>query len=327
MFFMILVTGATGLLGSELISKLLKKKLGPIRAVYHEGHPEPPILPGLSWVAGDITNPVSCYEIIKGVDLVYHCAGAISYEALDKEKLWLNNQSGTANIVNACLEYQVKKLIHVSSVAVLTSEGSILNEEMFRSGLKFKSPYGQSKFLAEMEVWRGIAEGLNAAIVNPAIILGSGDWSKGSSAIFHLVYKGFPWYSEGRSGFVDVLDVVEAMMDLMESNISSARFILCGANMSFKDLFSSIAENFGKEKPSKKASRWIASLLWRYLYLQAKLTHRKPVLTKQTVSQAFSSLSYDGSLITKTLPSFSYTPIENSIKRICLELKNKYHLS
>ena len=125
-------------------------------------------------------------EILQSVSNVYHCAAIVSYNPKDKRKILKINVEGTANIVNACLGAKIEKLVYVSSVAAL---GRIRDEEMITEKMNWSeetsnSTYGKSKYFAEMEVWRGIAEGLKAVIVNPSLIIGGENWEHSSSAIF-----------------------------------------------------------------------------------------------------------------------------------------------
>ena len=216
---MILVTGASGLVGSQLVKELMKtgKK---VKALYRSSIPVIEGADNIEWVRGDILDVVALEEAMVGVQQVYHCAAIVSFNPKNKAALHQTNVEGTANVVNACLNANIQKLVFVSSVAALgrIREDTPINETMNWSEETSNSEYGKTKYFAEMEVWRGIGEGLDAVIVNPVIILGSGDWEKGSSELFKSAYDEFPWYTEGSGGFVDVVDVVKAMILLMESN-------------------------------------------------------------------------------------------------------------
>ena len=171
------------------------------------------------------------------------------------------------------------------------------------------SIYGKSKYLGELEVWRGIGEGLQALIVNPSIILGGNNWDSGSAAIFKTAYNEFKWYTEGITGFVDVGDVARAMILLMNSEISGQRFILSAENLSYKEIFSSIAKCFGKKPPPKKVSPFMGEIVWRLEAIKAVFTGKKHLLTKETARTAQASVYFDNSKILNALPGFSFTPI------------------
>jgi nucleoside-diphosphate-sugar epimerase len=178
-----------------------------------------------------------------------------------------------------------------------------------------------------MEVWRGMGEGLNVVVVNPVIILGTSDWTKGSTAIFKSAYDEFPWFTEGISGFVDVLDVIDAMVILMESTISDQRFILSGANLPYRDIFTMIANAFHKKAPHKKVTALLAEIVWRFEGIKGKITGISPLLTKETSRTARATVRFDNTKLLKAIPEFQYRNMQTSIERICHELQKRYNLS
>lgn len=325
-----LVTGATGLLGSHLIKQLIEKGKN-IKALYRSEASRTSA--GINnvlveWVQGDILDIPSLEDAMINVDEVYHCAALVSFSPKRKKDLNKINVEGTANVVNACINAGVRKLVHVSSVAALgrIREDVPIDETMNWTEETSNSEYGRTKYLAEMEVWRGIAEGLDAVMVNPVIILGAGDWEKGSSEIFKSVYDEFPWYADGVTGFVDAQDVARAMIMLMESDLTAQRYILSAANKSYKEIFDLIAENFKKKKASKRVTPFIAALVWRWEALKSIITGKPPMVTKETAATALAHVYFDNSKLLKALPAFTYTPIEKSVERICGELMRKFVL-
>jgi nucleoside-diphosphate-sugar epimerase len=256
---------------------------------------------------------------------VYHCAAIVTYDPARKRELFNINIGGTTNVVNAALNTGVDKLLHVSSVSALGSirTDSLINEEMHWTEETSSSNYGQSKYLSELEVWRGIGEGLNAVIVNPVIILGEGDWDAGSSQIFKSVHDEFPWYTEGANGFVDVRDVAKSMIALMKSEISSERFIICAENRSFREVFNLIANAFGKKQPYKKVSPFIAKVVWRLQALKSLLTGIKPLLTKETSATAMKKVYFENEKLLRFLPDFRYRTIEETIIDTCAGMQQK----
>ena len=322
---MIFITGATGLLGTHLI-KQLAAQAEQIKALYRGEIPFSNS--NIEWIKGDISDVILLEEIMTNVDEVYHCAGKVSFNPKDKRELFRTNVEGTASIVNACLNTGVKKMLHVSSVSAIgrIRENTMVNEQMHWSEETSNSVYGESKYIAELEVWRGIAEGLNAVIVNPTIILGEGDWNKGSSELFKTVYNEFPYYSDGVTGFVDVKDVVKAMITLMNSDINANRFIVTAENLSYKALFDMIADAFHKTPPQKKITPFMAGAVWRFEAVKSLLTGKAPFITKETARTALAKVYFDNSKLLKALPSFNYTEIKDSVERICNELKEMYSL-
>lgn len=317
----ILVTGATGLVGSHLLRALVQQGK-KVKALYRKVIPDVSYAKQVNWVQGDILDVIFLEEAMQNVDKVYHCAAIVAFNPRRREQMFKINVDGTANIVNASLNAGVKKLCHVSSVAAIgrIRKGEEVNETMHWTEKTSNSNYGKSKYLAEMEVWRGIGEGLKAVIVNPVIILGSGDWNRSSTGIFKSAYNEFPWYTEGVTGFVDVLDVVKAMMDLMESDISNERFILSAENWKYKDFFTAAANNFGKRPPYKRVTPLIANIVWRIEALKGRITGKDPLLTKETAATAQAVVHFNNSKLPAYLPGFSYTPLNETIARVCKEL-------
>jgi nucleoside-diphosphate-sugar epimerase len=325
---MVLVTGASGLVGSHLLNALLQQNVN-VRAIYRGGAPPQQYTRNMEWVKGDILDVQSLSEAMQGVDYVYHCAGRVSFNPGDEHLLYKVNVEGTANIVNACIEAGIKKLVHVSSVAALgrIREGQLINETMNWTPDTSNSEYGKTKYLGEMEVWRGVGEGLNAVIVNPVIILGDGDWNTGSAGIFKNVYNEFAWYTEGVTGFTDVVDVVKAMMLLMDSDITGQRFIISTENIGYHELFTEIAYCFNKKPASKKVTPLMAEIVWRVEGIKGQLSGKKPLLTRETARTAQAKAYFDNTKLTHYLPQFTYTPVKQSVKRICAELKKRYNLT
>ncbi len=325
---MIFVTGASGLVGSHLIKSLLEKGL-TVRAIYRNTIPVFTNSEKVNWIKADILEVSALYEAMQGATQVYHCAAIVSFAPNQADTMLYANVTGTANVINACIHHQVKKLVYVSSVAALgrIREDAPVDETMNWTPETSNSIYGKSKYLAEMEVWRGMGEGLNIAIVNPVIILGAGDWNKGSSEIFKSAYDEFPWYTKGVSGFVDVLDVINAMQVLMNSNVQGQRFIISGANLGYQTIFTLIANTFKKRPPYKKVTPLLASIVWRLEALKGFMTGKTPLLTKETAATAQAVVHFDNSKLLNAFPDFKYHTIEDTIQRVAGELKIMHHLN
>ncbi|MCE3281863.1 MAG: dihydroflavonol-4-reductase [Chitinophagaceae bacterium] len=324
---MILVTGGTGLVGAHLITALVEESK-PVKAIYRSVIPEFPGSNKVTWQQADILDIPALEAAMSGIDQVYHCAAVVSFNPKKRALLSQTNIEGTTNVVNAALTCGVKKLLFVSSVAALgrIRKGQVVNETMHWSKETSNSEYGKTKYLAEMEVWRGDAEGLPCVIVNPTVILGESDWTKGSTGIFKTIHDEFAWYTDGISGFVDVKDVVKAMIMLMESDISGERFILNAENLPYKTLFDYIATGFGKRPPYKKVTPFIANLVWRYEALKGKLTGIDPLLTKETANTAQAKVQFDNAKLLRRFTHFEYTSMSQTVQRICTYLKQKHQL-
>jgi len=272
-----LITGGTGFLGAHLAAhlltlgedvKILKRaasSLGEIEIVfkYYFGDDFRNKLASLSFCDGDLLNPHSIENALQNVNNVYHCAATVSFQKRDKQSMFDVNVTGTENLVNVLLNSNNKKLCHVSSIASLgrNTNNTLIDEQSVRDNNKLNTTYSQSKYLSELEVWRGIAEGLPAVIVLPGVILGPGDLKKGTCKLFALVNKGLKFYTTGVNGYVDVEDVADIMIRLMKSDIIAERFVLVSENVSYRDLLTSIAINSGKKPPSVYAGRMLRKIV------------------------------------------------------------------
>lgn len=320
---MILVTGATGFLGAELVKQLTDQNL-TVRAIKRSTAIIPSTLknnPLVTWHTADINEPESLIEAFDGVTKAYHCAAFVSFDPKDKAKLLKINIEGTANMVNICLDLNVR-LLHVSSIAALgdAKPGELITEKHFWDYNPKAHNYAISKYQGEMEVWRGIAEGLEAVIVNPAVIIGKNAGYNGSGAIFKLVKEGLRFYTDGATGIVDVADVAKCMILLMESNISEERFTLSAGNLHYKDFFAEIAKGFGVKAPSKEAKPWMLALAWRAAKLAALFTGKPAALTKDAARSSFNLSYYSNQKVTETL-NYTFKPLNQSIAEVCNALK------
>jgi len=316
---MILVTGAAGLLGQHLVSALSSAGM-KLKATYREtsGLPAIPQHPLVEWIACDITDIISLEKAFDNITHVYHCAAMVSYDPRMKEAMMETNIEGTANLVNLCLDHKIEKLCHVSSIATIGEgiPGNLMTEKDDWEENAKNSNYAISKQGAEMEVWRGIAEGLNAVIVNPGIILGEGDDSKSSTNLFKIVHDEFPYYTSGITSWVDVKDVVEIMIRLMNSDVNNQRFIVSAGNFSYRDIFSMMAEAMHKKPPHIEAGKRMTELVWRLSYLKSLLTGRTATITKETAQSAHAIRRFDNSKLVNELKDFHYRDIQETIRRI-----------
>ncbi|TYA70039.1 NAD-dependent epimerase/dehydratase family protein [Seonamhaeicola marinus] len=327
---MILVTGGTGLVGAHLLYKLAskgekvraifrnEKKLENIKSVfscYTNNYSD--IYNGIEFVKGDILDIPSLVHAFKDVEYVYHCAAFVSFEP-DKYVLSRKtNIEGTANIVNFCSSNNVKKLCHVSSIAALgnNTSNAPINEKNVWNPEDDHSIYAITKYGAEMEVWRGTQEGLDAVIVNPGVILGAGIWRYGSGNIFKRAHKGFKYYTSGSVGLVNVDDVTEIMIKLIKSDLKNERYILVAQDWSYKQFLQHLAESVNMSPPKRQASKFLLTISWKLDWLKTKLTGKRRVLTRHIADALTNNNSYDNSKITNAL-DYSFRPIDKTIKDI-----------
>lgn len=314
----ILVTGGSGLLGSYLIRYLLHCGYRRVRALKRAGS-KLDLLNGMEdkveWVETDILDIIGVEEAMQGVAQVFHCAAMVSFNSWERDLMMSTNRDGTANIVNAALYAGVEKLVHVSSVAAIgrNKKTPWVDEETKWTTGPDNTNYAITKFQGEQEVWRGQAEGLKVAVVNPSIILGAGFWDSGPTQFFKMGWNEFPVYPRGENGFVDVRDVARFMILLMESDIAGERFILNGTNLSFREMQGAIAQAMGRKPPRFELNpflgRWAARLEW----LRNKFTGKPPLITRENAKMTGIVYHYRNDKSLRAF-DFEYTPFEQTIR-------------
>lgn len=334
---MIFVTGGTGLVGSRLLANLIIDSSSEIIALKRshsdlslvkktfssrfQNHEE--LFSKIRWVNGDIEDFFQIEDLLEPGCEVYHTAAMVSFQPNQKSQLMRINVDATANLVDACLRKSVKKLCYVSSIAALgrsSNASEAITELDYRSSAKGSSDYSASKYNAETEVWRGIAEGLNAVIINPSVIIGAGNWSSGSSELITTVYRGLKFYTNGINGYVDVDDVARALILLMKSDVSAQRYILSAENWTYEKLFKTIATKLNVKGPKLYASPVLGSIAWRLLAVISFFSGKTPLITKDTARNAKAVFRYSSKkFIDET--DFIFKPIELAIEDACRQFK------
>ncbi len=319
------ITGATGLVGSYIASKLvsegkevyaLKRKNSNTQSLLvAEGQ--------IKWVEGDILDVSLLFEALKGMDYVIHAAASVSMLARDKEETFKVNIEGAANVVNAALENDVKKFCHISSIAAIgVAEKAVLIDEKAAWNDDSKDfIYAKSKHYAEREVWRGMAEGLNAVIINPSTVLGAGSWERSSGQIISFISKGIKYYPQGSINLVDAEDVAEIVYRLLHSEIHGEKFILNAANVSYQDFFTKVAVQLGKPAPKYK----IGNNTLKIIYLLSKIANllgiSKTALSKEIITAIQSTHAYDSTKISQLL-NYKFKDWQKSVEQVCDSFKN-----
>lgn len=326
---MVLVTGATGLVGSHLVLHLLEngddvsaiyrseKAITKTRSLF-ELYKKEYLFHKIHWIQADINDIPSLEIAFESIEYVYHCAAKISFDPADEEKLRKTNIEGTANIVNFCLANKVKKLCYVSSIAALgdlPEYEHVITETTDWNPEKPHSDYAISKYGAEMEIWRGQQEGLDVVVVNPGVILGPDvrGWEEGSSKIFLTVAKGMKYYTKGSSGFIAVIDVVKIMTLLMKNPKVGERYILIAENMVFQELISAMAESLIVKKPTAYAKKWMTEIAWRCDWIMANLFFSKRRLSKSVARSLHTTDLYANEKIKEEL-GFEFISIKTYIQ-------------
>jgi dihydroflavonol-4-reductase len=331
---MIFVTGGTGLVGTYLLHELCLQG-SKIRALIRPGHskqfvsslfncfaslPESASL--IEWVEGDILDIYSLDKAMQGVTRVYHCAGQVSFRPEERMLMHKINVEGTANVVNSCIKQNVKKLVHVSSISAFGnhSEIDIIDENTTWQNSWKPSAYAISKYTGELEVWRGIAEGLNAVIVNPSVIIGAASHPKAVNPILAPISKLLPYYTCGVTGYVDVRDVAKAMILLMESEINGERFILNAENLTQRELFNHCAMILQKKGPKIYLSKSILKFASYLEILRNLATGSQPSITPENVRSVTGINRYSAEKF-KLKFDYTFIPIDESLSYAFQKLK------
>jgi len=327
---MVLVTGGTGLVGSHLLFELSKSQL-KIRALYRTKETIENVKTVFSfytnqvdeyfnrieWLEADLEDLPKLETAFQGVTHVYHCAALISFDPNDYYKLRKTNVTGTANIVNLSVINAIEKLCYVSSIATLGFDSEKITEETTWNPEDSQSVYAMTKHEAEMEVWRGVQEGVPSVIVNPGVILGPGFFESGSGLLFKRIHKGLKHYTSGVSGYVDVKDVVKGMIYLMNSDYKNERYIMVAENISFLELTTLISKAFKRNPPKKAVSSLKLSMAWRLDWLTHQLTGKKRKLTKNLSKTLTKKSYYSSEKLLEADVSFKFEPISAVVSEVC----------
>lgn len=328
---MVFLTGATGLLGSHLLYRLLsmghvvhalkrqESNLEDVREVFNQYPEGEHLWDKVVWVEGNILDSETFSEYIRRSAYVYHCAAMVSFNASDQDRMLDTNLRGTENIASLCLEYQVR-LCYVSSIAALgdaPQAGDLIDEDTPAIEGREHSVYSRSKSGAEKLVWKYISYGLNAVIVCPSIILGAGMWNRSSAKLYLTVARGMLFYTLGVSGYVDVRDVAEVMVRLAEdTTIRGERFILNGGNYSYQELFNQIARANGNRIPRWYLRPWMTEIAWRVLAVIGAVGGKKPAFTRETARSAHHCSYYSNAKLLVLYPDFHFYALADTIQHI-----------
>ena len=282
----ILVTGATGCIGSNLSQRLLQ--LGYNVRAFHRTASNMMTLEGIDveHVIGDIRDGGSLRNAMRGCDTVFHTAAVVSFWKRKREEQIDINVRGTRSVVEACLACGVEKLVHTSSVAALgyRSDGRLIDETT-EFNWDPRVTYKYSKHLGELEVFSGVARGLHAAIVNPTVVIGPRDAYIHGGQIVRDTKRGrIPIYVEGGMNVVSVHDIVAGHIAAASAGRSGERYILGGSNLTHLEVFSLAAKVLGVRPPFVKIPVWGAKALGAICDIYGDITKRQPWITSDLIS-------------------------------------------
>jgi len=320
-----LITGATGLLGTHIALELLARGQ-QVRALSRAGSSQKSmkqvfahygsfdLFQRIEWVEGELEDVSSLIDALKGCITVYHCAAIVSYHPADRKQMYKVNVEGTANIVNACINQEGVALAHVSSIAAIgrTKESTHLNENSEWVEGERTTHYAITKHLSEMEVWRGIQEGLNAVILNSGLIIGPGSFSRSSGGMFSRIDQGIPFYPPGGTGFISAPDAARTLVELMHQEKFGHRYIAVAENKTMLDVFSKVAEALGKKAPSKEVTPLLLNIALFVEKIKEWFTGKKAMVTREVLRNMERQYLFENSKLKDTL-DFSFQSIDAAI--------------
>lgn len=323
----VLVTGGTGILGTQVIPTLYNKgyEVLATRRPSSDTRFLGPLADHIQWAEADLLDLPVLMKLLEGVEAVVHCAALVSFRKRDTDLMLHTNEEGTANLVNACLEHRVSKFIHVSSVAALgkSKNQTIIDESAKWQESSLNSAYAESKYRAEIQVWRGEEEGLNVSVINPSVILGPGKWEASSMQLFKYVRDEGLFYPSGDVNYVDARDVARSIALLLESNHSGERFILNAGKVSYQRMFGLIAKQMNCHPPQITASKGMVQVAYALDHIKSMLLRKEPLITRDAIRLSRMDLLYSNEKIKNTL-GFEFTNLEETIRWTCTELMNDF---
>lgn len=321
---MILVTGATGILGSVIVLELLKRgekvratkrnssNIDEVRKSFHYYTENPDeYFEKIEWIDADFDDIFSLQNAVDGVEEVYHCAAKVDFHPSSQREMYHTNIEGTKNLLFACADSSVKKFCFVSSIAVLDglNESRELDENSDYNSKIHHSAYAISKHFSEMEVWRASAEGLNTIIFNPGVILGSGNWDRSSGKLLENLSKSFTF--SGGTSYVDVRDVAKIAISLMEKNSFGERFILVSETKSFHEMGTLVRKKMGKSAP-KIIPQFLLNFARLLNFLLGWLVPALRIVNKVNVDSVSTTTPISNKKITEKL-DFQFIPVSESV--------------
>ena len=283
------------------------------------------VLDRVTPVEGDVLDVPDLETAMEGCQWVFHCAAMISHYRRDRRRMERTNVSGTANVVNVALDFGVQRLVHVSSTAALGRRKKLrsINERTEWEPSSWNSHYAKSKYRAELEVWRGIAEGLPALIANPSVILGAGHWDRGAQKWFTNVWRGMTFYPPGANGFVGATDVARFLLLLARQNHSGERYVVSAENRAYRDVFNHIADALGRPRPRVAVTPILKSAAWRWEWFKSTLTGELPLVTRETANNSMRSFWYENMRSVEEL-GFTYTPVDQVLRETAVAFLEKH---
>ncbi len=318
----ILITGATGFIGSYIARYFYSRGFTNIHAIKRSTSSVEMLgadVDKISWIEADILDVTTLSNACEGAQLVIHAAAMVSFHPQDKAAMYRVNVEGTSNVVNACIEHHVPTLLYLSSISAVGKPSNIdlsIDESTEWEANEYTSDYSKSKYLAELEVWRGKEEGLQVSILNPGVVLGAGRWADTSLKIIQTIDNGVPFYPLGSNAFVDVRDVAKMAYMMIDQGLYGERILAISESVKIKSLLDNIAEKIGVKAPHTALRPWMFPFASRIAKIVAFFTRQPPFITRATIMSTCEDWRYDTSK-SKSLLGIKYISMKKTIEDMC----------
>ncbi len=312
---MVAVTGASGLLGRHIVEKLVAEGVAVLALVRD---PQTAFAKSVIVRQIDILDPFTIQTALEGATAVIHAAGFVSFNPRRRKEIMDVNVGGTRNVVDVCLHLGIKNLVHISSVSALgRKSGEIVTEDHSWTGLD-ASDYATSKYLAELEVYRGAEEGLTVGLINPSVILSGSQSHRSSATLFDYVWAENRFYTDGHLNYVDARDVSDVVYELLTQPRSGERFILTGGTIHYGEFFARLAKQWNKRAPTIRISSSLVFLFGLGEELRSFILRKEPQVTRQSAMMTVRNYSYSTEKAQRVLNT-RFRTIEESISWCCTQ--------
>ena len=314
---MVAVTGATGHLGNVLVRELVRRG-ETVRALVPDSEDRWPIAElAIEIVSGDVRDPGSLARAFYGADIVYHLAGIITISSGRRALLEAVNVQGTRNVVRACVQTRVRRLVYTSSVHALPEppHGTPVCESSDFRPERLLGDYAQSKARASAEVLAGVRAGLDAVLVFPSGIIGPYDFrgSEMGELIRDIAFGRLRAYIDGAYDFVDVRDVVQGLVLAAERGRTGEGYILSGEKVTVRDLLRIVASAAGIAVRPVRLPFWLARVAAFFAPVYYRLARRRPRFTGYSLKVLLSNCLMDRGKAQREL-GYSPRPLREAVQ-------------
>ena len=268
----------------------------------------------VEWIEADLLDVTAVNQALLGCQAVVHTAGMVSFNPRHNAQMWEANVTATELLVDLAMDHPITRFVHLSSVAALGKgkPGEVLDEKSPWEESLAGSAYGRSKHYGERAVWRGIAEGLPAVILNPSVVLAPGPEVRSSLQLFHYVHRGVPFYTPGELNYVDIRDLTTLLLAALTEPWEGHRFIVSADRVSYQDFFCAVAAAMEKKAPKYQLPLWLLQSLAPLEKGRTRLLGGNPLVTPDMVASLKQPTHYNTQK-SVTKGGLRYRPLEESI--------------